>query len=377
MVSDADNLGEETDGEKIPPDLSITRELFLKWRSPRVGASTPELVTNPVWDWLVRSRKSAYQANEHFKGPNAMDAGPCWCFDRFGQSLTQLSDGRIVLIAGEHEDHYDPDFYIYNDVVVKHPDGRIEIFGYPRDIFPATDFHSATLVGNQIIIIGNLGYPANRKPGTTQVLALDTTTFTIASVQTSGAAPGWIHEHSAVLSEDRDSILVRHGKLDRGGKDKSLVENIDDWRLHLADWRWERLTERHWLRWDVIRSDGQRNHLWEIQQAAWSRSVGWDKELREQMDQLEEDLGTRPELDQVANLFHPTIPHEEMAKVEDEYNVFRNKIDGVLIRYVVNMDSIQMSIEGDLSQTQVDVVTSDLVRKMSALENTNFVLKQL
>ncbi|MDB6110757.1 MAG: hypothetical protein JWR69_2507, partial [Pedosphaera sp.] len=249
--------------------------------------------------------------------------------------------------------------------------------GYPRDVFPPTDFHSATQVGDHIIVLGNLGYPEDRKLGTTQILTLDLATFAIASVQASGASPGWIHGHAVELSADRRSILLRGGKLERGGEDKSLVENIDDWRLHLADWHWERMTERRWLRWDVRRSDGQRNHLWEIQQAVWSRSVGWDKELREQMEQLEEELGIRPNLDLVENLFRPPIPHEVMDQVEDEYNVFRNKLAGVVIRYVVDMHSIQLTVEGGLSQTSVDAVTSDLVRKMSALENANFALKQL
>jgi len=158
MPSDADFLGEASEGLEITPDPSITRDLFLKWRSPRLGASNPELMTNPVWDWLVRSKANAYQATQRFNGPSAMDAGPGWCFDRFGQSKTQLPDGRIVLISGEHEDHYDPDFYIYNDVVVRHPNGGIEIFGYPRDVFPPTDFHSGTLVGHQIVIVGNLDH---------------------------------------------------------------------------------------------------------------------------------------------------------------------------------------------------------------------------
>ncbi len=77
-----------------------------------------------------------------------------------------------MLIAGEHEDCYDPDFQIYNDVVVLHPDGRMDILGYPREIFPPTDFHSATLVGEQIFIIGGLSYPEERQAAKTRVYCL-------------------------------------------------------------------------------------------------------------------------------------------------------------------------------------------------------------
>ena len=67
-------------------------------------------------------------------------AAPGWCADRFGQSLTLLPDGRAVQVGGEHEDHYDPDFCIYNDVFVHGPDGDLAIYGYPADVFPPSDF---------------------------------------------------------------------------------------------------------------------------------------------------------------------------------------------------------------------------------------------
>ena len=80
------------------------------------------------------------------KGDSAFDSGPGWCFERFGQSSNELPDGWVVLIAGEHEDYYDPDFFIYNDVVVKHLDGRIDIYGYPRELFPPTDLDRKSVV---------------------------------------------------------------------------------------------------------------------------------------------------------------------------------------------------------------------------------------
>ena len=377
MSDDADDLSDETEVPEIQPDPSITPELFLSWCSPRFGASNPEMMTNPVWDWLVRSELSAYQANQRFNGPSPFDAGPGWCFQRYGKSETLLPDGRVVFVAGEHEDHYDPDFFIYNDVVVRHPNGQIEIFGYPKDVFPPTDFHSATLADDQIVIIGNLGYLETRKPGgITPVFILDLASFAITSMQTSGPSPGWVYEHTASLSEDKRTILVSHGKLDRG-EGGSLVENIDDWLLHLTDWRWERLTERRWLRWEVLRADGKRNHIWEIQQAAWSRSVGWHKELAKQLEQLEADLGIRPTLDLLETLFRPPIAHDLIAPVEDEYSVFRIRIAGVVVRYVFDMYSIQITVEGDLDQPSVAAVTSDFIEKLSALENANIALKQI
>lgn len=370
-------MSAEPEVRETPLDPAVTPDLFREWRSPRFGQSNPERMNNPVWEWLVRSRLNAFMATQRLNGPSAMDAGPGWCFDRLGQSSTQLADGRTVLIAGEHEDHYDPDFYIYNDVVVLHRDGKADIFGYPREIFPPTDFHTATLVGNRIVIIGCLGYQEERKPGITPVFTLDLRTFDVSPVLTSGKPPGWLHKHEATLSEDAVSIVIQRGELDRGSEDTSLVENIDDWKLHLADWRWERLTERRWERWEVIRKDRKPNHLWDIQQAMWSRSVGWKKELREQMKQLMEELGTRPNLDLAAKLFRPSIPYEDIPKVEEEYNVFRIKVDGVVVRYVQDMYSVQMTVEGDLPQATVEVLASELVSNISTLESAPIDLKKL
>ena len=76
---------------------------------------------------------------------------------RFGQTLTRLPDGTVVEIGGEHEDSYDRDFCIYNDVFVHGSDGSIAILGYPEATFPPTDFHTATYIGNWIYIIGGHG----------------------------------------------------------------------------------------------------------------------------------------------------------------------------------------------------------------------------
>jgi hypothetical protein len=369
--------------ESLTIDPAVTPELFLKWRTPRLGTSNPERMNNPVWEWLVKSRANAFVVNDRLKGPSPFEAGPGWCFDRFGQSSNQLPDGRVVFIAGEHEDSYDPDFYIYNDVVVQHPDGRIEIFGYPREVFPPTDFHSATLVSNRIVLIGNLGYPDQRAPGRTQVMSLDLDTLAISAVQTFGTSPRWIHDHQATLSEDGRSILIQRGKLDRGGEGKSLVENIDDWKLHLSDWRWERLTERRWPRWEVRRKDGELNHLFDYQQAVWAKKMPElgkaGRELNKNLNipTAEEELGKPLDLELFSHLYKPAVAHEPVAKPDDEHNVYRIKVEGVVVRYVEEMDAIQVTVEGDLPQKTLDALTHDLIDKLSALENTPCELARL
>ena len=222
--------------QQEPPPPAGTDE-FLLWRNPREVASNPTVLTNPLWQWLVRTRFTGFEVNDRFAGPSSFDAGPVWCFARFGRSKTKLSDGRVVYIAGEHEDYYDPDFHIYNDVVVVSPDGNIEILGYPKSSFPPTDFHSATLVDGAIVIIGCLGYADERVMARTPVYRLCLQTFKISELPSTGASPGWIFEHSAALAEDGSTILISGGKVSVG--DPEEIQTLNGrWSYELATGVW-------------------------------------------------------------------------------------------------------------------------------------------
>ncbi len=117
----------------------------------------------------------------------------------------------MVLIGGEHEDSYDPDFCIYNDVFVRETDGSISILGYPESVFPPTDFHTATLIDGAVYIIGSLGYWGQRDYGRTPVHRLDLRTWGIDRLETTGRGPGWIHGHRATR-------FGAHGILVTGGE---------------------------------------------------------------------------------------------------------------------------------------------------------------
>lgn len=372
---DDDSSDNEDAAERVAPNFSA--ELFLEWRSPRFGKANPEQMDNAVWEWLVRTKKHAYSANEMFHGPDSLKAGPAWCFARYGQSSTVLPDGRVVMIGGEHEDYYDADFYIYNDVVVRNRDGKINIFVYPKEIFPPTDFHSATLVGDQIILIGSLGYQKSRNYGTTQILTLDTKTFAIMPLTASGDSPGWIHRHTATLSDDGSSIILQGGKLDCGTSKTSLLENVDDWRLRLKDWSWERLTHRELQQWEVFRTDRKSNHLWQIKHALWNREMGWMEEFKEALEQLKEHYGSMPRLDLITTLYTPPIPHRALPEMENETDVHRIAVDGTTVRYVEEIHSIRVIVEGPMQQQLIDSLVSDLVEKLAGLENTPYQASKL
>jgi len=75
---------------------------------------------------------NAFKARERFGHGVDTPGGPVWS----AQSFTRLPDGHAVLTGGEHEDSYDPDFNIYNGVIVVCPDGKLAFYGYPEEVFP-------------------------------------------------------------------------------------------------------------------------------------------------------------------------------------------------------------------------------------------------
>ncbi len=220
--------------------LSVSAADFEQFRARRFGAQNPEVMNNPFWEGMIASGVNACQAEPHILGTcnYAARLGPVWCADRFGQSLTFLPDGRIVQIAGEHEDSYDPDFCIYNDVFVHTPAGGVTIYGYPETVFPPTDFHTATLLEGFIYVIGSLGYHGTRRFGETPVCRLNVSTFQMEPLETTGDAPGWIYKHRSTLTVDRQ-IVVSGGLVATlaAGKEEHLA-NAEVYRLSLDTRVW-------------------------------------------------------------------------------------------------------------------------------------------
>jgi len=181
----------------LAPLQGVTRAEFSRAATRRFGSGNPERMDEPFWIGMIRSGVRGYDAAVGFKVGTSQRREPIWCAQRFGQSLTLLPDGRGVLIGGEHEDRYDPDFCIYNDVIVREADGSLTIHGYPEAVFAPTDFHTATRIDNAIYLIGSLGYAGRREYGQTPVYRLEIGSWRIKRMECRGEGPGWIHRHRA------------------------------------------------------------------------------------------------------------------------------------------------------------------------------------
>jgi hypothetical protein len=174
-----------------------------------------------------------------------------------------------VEIGGEYEDFYDPDFLIYNDVIVWHWDGefnewgtpkrdnaKFTIYGYPKDVFPPIDNHTATYVPNQnsIYIIGNLGYGEDRKErglAYTSVFRLRVDTWEIQRVETIGEGPGAIWQHEAELKgneiwvksngdvpDDFGDYCCTKREIIKDGKEETVNVTNEVWALDLDSLTW-------------------------------------------------------------------------------------------------------------------------------------------
>ena len=379
----------------------ITKEQFESQRNPLRGRSNPELFDRAVWKWLVRSRLSAYQANERFGCPGPYDegwTGPGWCFQRMGCTKTELPDGRIVNIAGEHEDSYDADFYIYNDVVVQHPDGRIDIYGYPEDVFPATDFHSATFdePRNCIWVVGSLGYDGHRRPGETPVYRVCMDSFQITAVPASGEAPGWIHKHTGELAEDGKTLCISRGV--RQHRSGAVMDQTDDWVLDLTSFEWRRATTRVFRQWSVRRADGDGLNLFEMDSLAFDLRYRPDRDPSRLSDDSELDdsvfaelnanwaakLGRIQEhfdLEVYESLFKPPVAFSEDGGSDDDdddddddwsdntrFDHERIVIGDCRVRYANAGDSLKVKVEGRLDPDVESAVRDDLIAKLTRLQ---------
>ena len=252
--------------------MNISREAFDEQRRPRFGSTNPERMKLKFWEWMIRgdegptvekndilgqfgfcmqggilkSSYGPYRIRKQFDIQLKSDDGPIWTFDRMGSTRTELPDGRMICIGGEHEDSYDPDFCIYNDVIVLGPGDQIEIYGYPNEIFPPTDFHTASLVGDDIIIVGCLGYGDDRRPGHTPVYRLDLASYQISVISTTGQAPGWLFRHEAEVDAN-GTITVRGGEITQElDIAKRSKRNIEEFTLDTGSWIWRQMTNRNW-----------------------------------------------------------------------------------------------------------------------------------
>lgn len=366
--------------------IQVSESDIKKYRNPKFGTKNPTKIDSKFWQYGIAKRNengtdegydgrlSAYALNEKFnsniKKESYCEKSPTWCFNRLGRTLTRV-DNKEIYIAGEHEDGYDPDFNIYNDVVVVDENDNIDIYTYPENVFPPTDFHSATLIKPEtILIIGNLGYSKNRQHGKTQVLSLNIKTFEIQQIETFGENPGWIHEHRAVLSKDKQSVIINGGKIDEKDQD-FLQDNLDTFALNLTDMKWSKITTYPFPNWSYARKDKKRNAINEI------RSYYNYDHKREKDNYYKKSiwkaLGYLPAEKLLKQLYDiDGFETEYIEKGFDDHRVVKIKINGVSIKIKEDWHTIKMVAEGEISEENLQKIQQGILKNLEAIEQTDF-----
>lgn len=362
-------------GVEHESEPQVTSDDFVAGKNRQFCTRNPEQIDNPFWLAMTRSGASAWQASEKFPDSGDGERHPVWSYQRFGRSTTILEDGRIIEIAGEHEDYYDPDFCIYNDVTEFNADGSIRIFGYPEHVFPPTDFHTATLVDGFILIVGCLGYQGWRQFGHTPVFRLNVTTFEIQKIETTGDQPGWIHRHKTEL-DGRSRIVVSGGQIERSLKTPPR-ENIDEWALDLTTWIWTRVTDRRWSQWTFARADRKQNHLWQMRQALWTRNANWKEEFQRDMQRLTESLGHEPDLDLIESIYQVDGLTSDCPKGKAKGKVLQVYVDGVSIRLKEDYWLVQVMVQGDLPELKLKAFKEGILANLARLEGAAWEIDKI
>ena len=340
-------LNERHYRENHPDLFGISREQYLKWRNPRFGRRNPDEASNTVWSWLIRTGIGADTALNYFGLDPCGADSPAWSFNRNGQSCTILPNGKKIFIGGEHEDFYDPNFYIYNDVIVEHPDDTIEVWIYPEECFRPTDFHTATLVGDKIYIVGCLGYQGQYLESI-MVYFLDLRNMSITKVRSEGIVPGWICRHKAIYQQEDRRIVISGGKVIRN---QSFVSNHETWSLSLVD-----------MKWTLI--DDMKSETWKIFEPSYTLDLDLDRmryyrfllasnAMQDVLQPYRDSFGFVPILDHLDKLYQ--FPFKcSMQLIEDENGLeirefcFRNCIVQIREEYTyLEIEKINCPLEDD------------------------------
>ena len=365
---------------------TITPDVFLRYCKREFGTRNPTRFENPVYDLMIRCEYRPFSVRSTLNVESNYDhpGNPDFCFQRFGMTRTEMPDGRVIFIAGEHEDYYDPDFCIYNDVVVTrrykssrcddegyveydpecidNTDAEIEYYAYPRSQFPPTDFHTATLVGKWIYLIGSLGYPEDRRIGATQVLRLNTETYEIKAVRTTGDNPGWLSRHRARLLDDGRTIAVVGGRVwceCEGEAD--LINQFDEYELDTETRAWKKVKcHDDWVVVNIQYDDQGYERLLDEEFASTSQG---NRIL----------LGLRDE-DVLKELGYEVTTGEKMDYLTGESGGHTIHVDGIDVYCKESYECLKLVIQGKLPDKTQDRLINEM---RSLLKSTMRVVQKV
>lgn len=108
----------------------------------------------------------------------------------------------------------------------------------------------------------------------------------------------------------------------------------------------------------------------------WSKERAWHN-LQEQANKLVNELGALPDLALLSALYAPDIATEILGEDDERHGVYRIHINDVIVRYVEDHFTIQVTVEGELPNQVIEQLQRDLVDKLSALEQAQVTFRTI
>ena len=334
-----------------------------------------ELNQADIFQWIIENKIQPYQLKQLLEKQNIEIKSPLWTFSgRMGQLLTELPDGMKVYIAGEYEDFYDPDFKIYNDIVIEKPNGEIELWNYPKAQFPPTDFYAAHYdeQTHSIFLIGNLGYPETRKEGITQVLKVKLKSMDIERLECFGQVPSWLNHHEMSVIND-DELIFYNGYVI---KEKKYLRNLYTWKLNLRTLEWtfpEQILFDHW----TLKSKNYYGFpLFECSQLLWDEKHWKDEKFEQTKVEIIERYGMLPDYKTYSQLFYP-FEDTQISHDECEYRKHICSSQGYTFYCFEDDDLIEVIFPNTIPVYFQQIVINDLKSKLKQISGHDVVAEKV
>ncbi len=335
----------------------------------------PSLNHEAIFQWRMKEDFSPYHIRQHLEKLGYTIEQPIWTFlSRMGQSKTLLPDETKVFIGGEYEDFYDPDFRVYNDIVIQKPDGEIQLWNYSLEQFPATDFHVAHYDKNShsIFLIGNLGYPETRKEGITQVLKVNLKTMNIEQLACFGKMPSWLNHHEMKVIND-DELEFKNGYLI---KEKKYLRNLYTWRLSLRTLEWtfpEQTLFDHWTLKSV--------HLYgfpfhECHSLLWDEEYCENEKFEQTKLEITEHYGKLPNYQIYPQLFIP-FENAQISHDDGEYRKHICSSHGFNFTFFEDDDLVEVIFPDVIPEDFQQKVIDDLKMKLEKISGHHVITEKV
>ncbi|MBA2540135.1 MAG: hypothetical protein H0V17_10910, partial [Deltaproteobacteria bacterium] len=114
-------------------------------------------------------------------------------------------------------------------------------------------------------------------------------------------------------------------------------------------------------------TDGERSLLWEMRQLLWRTEHPQIKSSVDYRKNIVSATGRDPDLEQLRSLYQSPGSTVFEQREEDDFNVFRIELDGVIVRFTEESFRIAVMVEGQLSELRMRGLQQHVLARASAL----------